>query len=213
MSFVADLVDEVVLRRADRTVDRPGREALGIDVEVAQDELHEPDGVGLVVDREGVPEPEPVGVAAQDADAGRVERRHPHPLGDGTDEPGHPLAHLLGGLVGERDRQDLERRDTPGADEEGDPVGQHPGLAGAGPGDDEERAGLVEHGVALVRVQTDEQLLGRGRPEAGPVVRLRRRRDVARVIPVGRGERATAAEVEQRRRVGGHGPTTLPVGW
>ena len=48
----------------------------------------------------------------------------------------------------------------------GDALGQHSGLARPGAGDDEERAALVEHGLALLGVQAGEQLLGVGRPAA-----------------------------------------------
>src|SRR3712207_7770640 len=45
----------------------------------------------------------------------RVERRHPHRPGARTDERGHPVLHLPGGLVGEGDRQDLARLHATGA--------------------------------------------------------------------------------------------------
>ena len=70
-----------------------------------------------------------VGVPAEDPDAGRVERRHPHLLGHRADQRLDPLAHLVGRLVGEGDGEDLERRDALLADEIGDPVGEHAGLA------------------------------------------------------------------------------------
>ena len=42
---------EVVLQRRDRRVQATGREALGVEVEVAPHVVGEADGVGLVVDR------------------------------------------------------------------------------------------------------------------------------------------------------------------
>jgi hypothetical protein len=57
-----------------------------------------------------------------------------------------PLAHLGGGLVGEGDREDLTRAAPLARPEQvGDALGQHPGLARAGAGDDEQRRPLVEH--------------------------------------------------------------------
>ena len=47
-----DRVDEIVLPPADRRVHPAGREALGVEAEVADDVAGEPGGVGLVVDRE-----------------------------------------------------------------------------------------------------------------------------------------------------------------
>ena len=99
----------LVLRRADRRVDRTSRVALGVDVQITQHIAGQPDGVGVVVDRERRRKADDLGFAAQDADAGRVECRDPHLLGDGTDQRFDALFHLVGGLVGEGDRQDRER--------------------------------------------------------------------------------------------------------
>ena len=74
----------------------------------------------------------------------------------------HPLAHLGGGLVGEGDGEHLAGLHAPGRQQVGDAVGEHPGLARAGTGDDEQRAALVQHGLALLGVEADEQLLGVG---------------------------------------------------
>ncbi len=63
-----------------------------------------------------------------------------------------PLAHLGGGLVGERDGEDLLRAHTL-VDEVRDAVREHPGLARARAGDHEQRAVLVDDGVELVGVQ------------------------------------------------------------
>ena len=57
----------------------------------------------------------------------------------GPDQSADPLLHLVGGLVGERDGQDLERRDALAPDQVGDAVGEHPGLARARAGDDQQR--------------------------------------------------------------------------
>ena len=73
------------------------------------------------------------------------------------------VLHLVGGLVGERDGEDLERADAVLADEVGDAVGEHPRLARTGPGDDEQRAVHVGDGIALDGVQALEEIVtGRG---------------------------------------------------
>ena len=154
---VAGRVGAVVLGRRDDGVDRAGREPLGIEVQVADHVVAEPDRVGLVVDREPGREPEPVGVAAQHPHAGAVERGHPHALGHRPDQAAHPLPHLGGRLVGEGDGQDVERRQTVAVDEVGDAVGQHPGLARSGPGHHQQGAADVGDGVALGRVQALQQ--------------------------------------------------------
>ena len=70
-----------------------------------------------------------------------------------ADQIGDPLTHLTGGLVGERDRQHLARSHPSGGKQVRDAPGQHPGLAGTGSGDDEQRPALVNHGRALLRIQ------------------------------------------------------------
>ena len=83
--------EQLVLGRADGGVHAAGREALGVDVEIAQHHLGEAHGVGLVVDRERRPVPEPMAVAAQHAHARAVEGRDPHLLRHRTDQPADPL--------------------------------------------------------------------------------------------------------------------------
>ena len=151
-------VEPVVLGRADGGVDRPGREPLGVEAQVADDVAGEAHGVGLVVDRELAGEAELVGVAPQDAHARRVERRHPHLLGDRADQRLDPRLHLVRGLVGERDGQDLERADAPVADEVGDAVGQDPGLARPGAGHHQQRPLGVDDRVGLHGVEPLEQI-------------------------------------------------------
>jgi hypothetical protein len=86
-----------------------------------------------------------------------VERRHPHLLGDGADERADPVLHLVGGLVRERDGEDLERADAPVLDQVGDPGREDLGLAAAGAGDDQQRAVGVGGGLALDGVEVVEQ--------------------------------------------------------
>ena len=71
-----------------------------------------------------------------------------------------PLAHLAGGLVRERDREDLVRLHPDRGDQVGDAVGEHAGLARAGAGDHEQWALRVQDGLPLRRVQIGEVLLG-----------------------------------------------------
>ena len=103
------MVDQLVLQVGDLGGERRGRVALGVEVEVAAEQRHQPLRVGLVVDREAGLEAERGVLGAQDAHARGVERRHPHRLGARPDQGGDPLLHLAGGLVGERDREDLRR--------------------------------------------------------------------------------------------------------
>src|SRR5205823_9248292 len=73
--------------------------------------------------------------------------------GHRSDEGLDALAHLVGGLVGERDGEDPEGADAALADEVGNAMGEHPGLPRARAGDDEERTLAVDDSVELVGVE------------------------------------------------------------
>ena len=150
-------VDEVVLGVADDGVHRARRETLGVDVQVAQDVGREALRVSLVVDGEVRAVPQALGVPAQDADTGGVERRDPHLLGNGTHQALHPALHLVCRLVGEGDGQHLERRDALLLDEPGDAVGEDPRLPRPGAGDDQQRAAGVGYRLTLDGVEILEQ--------------------------------------------------------
>ena len=122
-------VEQLVLRVRDLAADAARGEALRVHVELVDAGLHEPQRVLLVVDREAAGVAELVGVGAQHPGAGRVEGHHPHRPGAVPHERLHALAHLLGGLVRERDGEDLARPRLPGAHQMRDPVGEHARLA------------------------------------------------------------------------------------
>ena len=67
------------------------------------------------------------------------------------------LAHLLRGLVGEGDGQELAGARAAGVHEPGDAVREHARLARAGAGEHEQRALAVGHRLALGRVQALQQ--------------------------------------------------------
>ena len=160
------VVDQVVLEVGDLRDHRLRRVVLGIKLKLAADQRHQPPRVGLVVDRERRRVAEPPRFPAQDPDAGRVERQQPHGPSPRPGERRGPGRHLPRRLVGERDGQDLGGRDAPLGQQVGDPVGQHAGLARAGPGHDEQRAALVHDGSALLRVQPVQEGINgrRGHP-------------------------------------------------
>ena len=159
-------VAELVLLVGDPVEDRPRLVALRVEVEVLADQRHQPLGVGGVVDREARLEPELVDLLAEDPHAGGVERRDPHDPGALADQVLDPLLHLGGGLVGEGDRQDRAGMGLALLDQPGDPAGQHPGLAGAGAGHDQQRRTGVHDRRTLWLVEPVEQGLG-GRRTAG----------------------------------------------
>ena len=157
----------VVLGRADHRVHRPRREALRVERQVADHVAGEAVGVGLVVDRELLRIREPVGIPPEDPHASRVEGRDPHLLRHRTHQRADPRLHLVGGLVGEGDGQDLERADPVVADQVGDAVREHPRLARPGAGDDQQRAVGVGDRLRLDRVEPrEERVVRRGHQTA-----------------------------------------------
>ena len=147
-----------------RVGQQPRRVPLDVQAHVLGDHHQQPPRIVGVVDREvGVQPRQQRRLVAQNPHAGGVERRHPHVAGPRADQLRHPFAHLGGGLVGEGDRQDLPDADVAGGQQVGDAPGQHRGLARARAGDDQQRRTLVQHGLALLRVEPVEQLIGFGR--------------------------------------------------
>ena len=64
------------------------------------------------------------------------------------------LLHLARRLVGEGDGEDLPGPGLAGGEDMGEPGGQHPGLAGAGAGQHQQRAvDRLDHGGALLGVE------------------------------------------------------------
>ncbi len=151
--------DEQVLGVGDLRVDPARREALRILAELLEARLHDAHLVGLVVDRERRAVPEPLGLAAQDPPAGRVEGEDPDRAGGAAEDALEPLAHLGRGLVRERDREDLVRLHAVRADQVSHTVREDASLPRPRPGDDEERPVDVEHRLALGRIEAGEELL------------------------------------------------------
>ncbi len=160
-------VDQLGLGLADDPLHRPRRQPLLVEAELGGDHLDQAARVGVVVDREGGAVAQPVGVGAQDAQAGRVEGRHPHLLGGRPHQLGHPRAHLARRLVGEGDGEDAPRRRVTGGEEVRDAPGQHARLARAGPGNDQERPAAVLHGGALGQGEVVDQRGGPAGEGAG----------------------------------------------
>ena len=194
LGLVGLVVDQLVLGAADRVADAAGCQALVVDAEVAHDPGDHALRVLGVVDRELAGPAEATDLGAQDPHAGLVERRDPHPGAHPVpEELAHALLHLVGGLVGEGDRQDRPRRDVVVLDQVRDAVREHPGLARPGTGDAQHRPLDGLDGRALRLVQPGEevrralggrdgdvtvQLLGAGR---------RRRRSLCSTVRPGPG--------------------------
>ncbi len=146
-----------VLPAVDAPAQTAGVVGLGIEAAAPQRLLRRGERVGLVVDGEAAREPQVVDLPAQDAHAGGVEGGDPQGPGVGPEELLHPLAHLARGLVGEGHGEDVLGRDAADADQVGDAVRQHAGLAAARAGEHEQRTlGGLDRG-ALFGIQTLEK--------------------------------------------------------
>ena len=72
-------------------------------------------------------------------------------------------SQLAGGADAERDREDLPRLRAAAREQIRRTVGQRPGLTGARPGQQQQRAGAERDGLRLLGGQSREQALGPGR--------------------------------------------------
>ena len=120
--------------------------------------------VPRVVDREVTrPHTKHLDIAAQDARTHRVEGRDPHPLHR------HQLLdaflHLARSLVGEGDGHNAPRVDSTLTHQMGDAARDHARLAGSRTSQDQERALLNLHGLALRVVQAIHQTRGGAPPQ------------------------------------------------
>ena len=151
--------DQAVLGGRDLALHRGRRKTLGVDAQLVDAAPRQPARVGLVVDRELAGVAKALGLGAQDARARRVEGHQPHPARRAAEQLLHATAHLLGGLVGERDREDLARLGLVGEDQIRHAVGEHARLAAARAGQDEQRSLAVGDGLSLWLVETLQELL------------------------------------------------------
>ncbi len=95
---------------------------------------------------------------AQLREGQRVDRARGDTRVDGeTLETGSQLA---GGPAGEGHGEHPSRVERPGRGLPGDPPGQDPGLARAGPGEHRQRRGVADDRGALVVVEADEDRVG-----------------------------------------------------
>ena len=164
-------------------------------------------------------------MAAQDFGADRMERAEPgHALGDRSGERRDALLHLARRLVGEGDGEDFMGPRATGRQNMGDAGGQHPCLAGAGPGEHEDRPVERLDRRALLGVEPGEITAGAGRrpgargDAAGTEAagRLAGRRERKGLGQDGLREKATECESPAsnvgRRRRNVDPPGRLPTG-
>ena len=87
-----------------------------------------------------------------------MECRDPHAAAVGAHKRFDARAHLTGGLVGERDREDFLWLRFAVADEIGDAAGDYAGLSRPGASQDEERPFDVKNGIPLFGIERFEEL-------------------------------------------------------
>ena len=145
---------------------------------LAEDLLHQGLLVVGVVDDEAAADADGLAIPPQHPGAQGVERAGLDVAAALTDEADDPLAELAGGLVGERHGEDAARRDALDADQIGDAVGEHAGLARAGAREDQQRPLRRGDGTGLLGVERLEDLRFAVRPTLGQDlgVEWRRRR-------------------------------------
>ncbi len=97
-----------------------------------------------------------LGMAAQQPGGERMEGAEPPALHRPADEGRDPVLHLAGRLVGEGDGEQLLRPGLAGHQDMAEARRQHPGLAGARPGQDQDRAFGRLDGLTLGFVQQFE---------------------------------------------------------
>jgi hypothetical protein len=98
-------------------------------------------------------------LTAEDANAGRVERRHPGAARVCLEQAVDPLPHLACRLVREGDGEDLPGPRLAASDQVRDAVREHARLSAAGACQHQQRSFHVRDRVALLRVQTPEDCL------------------------------------------------------
>ena len=123
-----------------------------------------------VEDREVGLEADALGLLAHQAGGQRMEGAEPPALDRAAEQAGDPLLHLARRLVGEGDREHWPGMALPVISRVGETRGQHPGLAGAGAGQHQDRPVERLHGRALGLVEGGEI----GIAQLVAVLRLRR---------------------------------------
>ena len=123
-------------------------------LKLLEDLLDERDLVGRVVDDEIARQTDRPGIAPEQPRAERMERRDPRADQRSSRQRLDARAHLFGGLVRERDREDFVALRVPLGKQVGDTLRDDARLAGAGAGKDEQRSVDVQNGVALFGIET-----------------------------------------------------------
>ena len=154
------VVNQLVLRRGHVVQERTRGVSLGVEVEVPDHHLHQPQRVGLVVDAERRRHTEAPSLLAENPNARAVKRRYRHRPRCRSHELHHTLPHFRCRLVGEGDGHDLPRRRIIRGEQMRNAPSEYPGLAGPRAGDDQQRPTSMFNRSLLRRIEVMDQRLG-----------------------------------------------------
>ncbi len=162
--------DQAVLGIGDEPENPLEVATLSLRQQVANQVANQPHLIGTAVDGEVLFEAETFDVFPQNAQRQGVEGGDDQAFpGLAADHRRHPLAHFAGGLVGKGYGQDLLRR-HPLLQQEDDAAGDHPGFAGPGAGEQQQRPLGVAHGgllrgveIGQVHRESSRETVNRGR--------------------------------------------------
>ena len=149
--------DERVLRIGNLAEHGFRRPFLRRDAQPLHQALDHAERVILVVDRELRRAADTIGIAPQQPRADGVKGADPHALRRAADEAPDAVAHLAGRLVGERDREDLVRRNILRLDQACDARREHARLARPCASQHEQRPVRVHDRGILVAVQAGQR--------------------------------------------------------
>ena len=130
----------------------PHIEALVVDLQIAQEPLHQRGLIARIQDGEFRRHAQVRVLLAHHPHPERVEGTHRHRARRLAGQLVHALLHLVRGFVGEGDGQDGLGRNSSG-NQVRDPVRDHPRLPRPGARQHQQRPIAVEHRRALLRVQ------------------------------------------------------------
>ena len=181
------------MAREIRAIAAAGASAPLVEPELLVALAHEREPVVLVVDHERPGIPEVVDLGPEHARARGVEggdQRGTPAAGPAGEDRRHALRHLAGGLVRERDGQDLPRVHAAGHQVR-DPLRDDAGLAAARAGQDEQGPVHVEDRLPLDRIEPGEQ-----RRDVGLVEQVAR---LVHQAPIATGPRRIEADASPER--------------
>jgi hypothetical protein len=152
--------DALILQLFESGLERSGMEHPEVEIQLLHHRFEVPFLILLVINDEIFLKPKGLNVFPQDADTGRMEGGNPGPFGGPSEKSLHPFSHLIGCLIGERDRQDIPGVDSFLLNQISDPISQDPCLSTSSTCKDQKRSLRFQNSLLLNRVEIVEQRHG-----------------------------------------------------